>query len=99
MCRPNKKCSCNCNLKEQKLLNEKINLALSSLKKRETVKQARIAHDAILSMYELCQKSNVENEFFLKMLDNAYSTINKILTVLVVQNTYEPNNNIPTNKI
>lgn len=92
MCNNNKSCSCKCKkqkVNETKLLQEVINLELSSIKKREALKQARISMDALLSLYELCHKSNVQNKNFLSILDNAYDNVNTLLTVLVVQDKSE----------
>jgi len=89
MCNNNKKCSCSCKknkFNETVLLQEVINLEISSSRKIEALKQARVANEAILSLYELCQKSGVKNPDFLSILDKAYSNTNALLTVLVVQN-------------
>lgn len=90
MCGENKKCSCKCNknkINESVLLQEKVNLKLNENSKTELLKQSKIAIESYMSMYNLCEKENINNKKVLDLLDEAYAKTNEMLTLFVVQNT------------
>ena len=91
MCKNKKNCTCTCNtnLNESILLQEKINLVLTSNYKKELLKQTRIALDALLSVYDICEKANINKNDFLNLVDDAFSNTNEMLTILVVQDSVE----------
>lgn len=84
MCNNNKKCACNCK-KETKLLGEAIDLNINPNRQREAVKYAKNAHDSLMSIYSLSQKSDVTNKIFLDILDKSFQSVNTLLSILVMQ--------------
>ena len=67
----------------------KVNLKLTSNTKRELIKRAKVALDAIYSIYDICERLNIEQKQFIDNLDEAFEGTNEMLTLLVTQNSIE----------
>jgi len=106
MCENKKDCSCGCSTKKplteakkikipeikksDKILFEKIDLKLTSNTKRELVKQAKAALDALYSIYDISEKQNISMPSFLDTVDSSFENANKLLTLLVTQESVVP---------
>jgi len=73
--------------KQVELLQEKVNLNITSNCKKDLLKQIRIASDALLTIYDIVERQNISQKQFEDLLDDAFSNVNELLTVLVVQET------------
>lgn len=67
----------------------KVNMKLSSNTKRELIKKAKTALDAIYLMYDICEKQGITSRSFVKNLDMAFEGANEMLTILVTQESTE----------
>ena len=74
---------------KKKELLEKINLKLTSNTKIELVKQAKIALDAMYTIYSQCEKRDVEHDGFLDIVDSTFEKISELLAVLIGQESIE----------
>ena len=70
-------------------LNEGVDLKLKSNSKKEMIKQATIAHDALLNLYNHVEKNDIKKAQVMNLLDDSFTGINKLLTILVVQNSID----------
>lgn len=71
------------------LTEAKINLKLTSNSKRELIKQAKTALDAIYAIYNVCEKQGIESKPFMKQLEKSFEGTNEMLTMLVIQDSIE----------
>ena len=67
----------------------KVNLKLSSNTKRDLIKKAKTALDAVYSIYDTCERLNIDNVKFINYVDDAFEGINEALTLLVCQNSVD----------
>ncbi len=79
-------------LKDGEIINEasKVNLKLSSNAKRDLIKKAKTALDAIYQIYDICERLGVDNSKFIDWIDEAFEGTNEALTILVCQNSIDP---------
>lgn len=77
---------------ENNQINEasRVNLKLTSNAKRDLIKKAKTALDAIYAIYDICERLGIDNQKFVDQLDEAFEGTNEMLTILVVQNSIEP---------
>lgn len=75
--------------KQKRKILEKINLKLPSNTKTEFVKQAKVALDAIYTLYVKMEKKDVDNEVFLNLIDNVFEDLNRILVILISQQSVD----------
>lgn len=76
---------------EVKNLNEasKVNLKLSSNSKRDLIRKAKTALDAIYQIYDICERLGIDNSKFIDWIDEAFEGTNEALTILVTQESIE----------
>lgn len=81
----------NLGISDYKIIEEgkKINLKINSNTKRELIKNAKTALDAIYYIYNIIEKQSIENTSFSKDLDKAFEGTNAMLTNLVIQNSID----------
>jgi len=75
--------------KQVELLQEKVNLQVTSNCKKDLLKQIRIASDALLTIYDIVEKQNINQKQFEDLLDDAFSNVNELLTIAVVQESID----------
>ena len=67
----------------------KVNLKLSSNVKRDLIKKAKTALDAIYAIYDITERLNIDAKSFVDNLDGAFESTNDLLTLLVTQESIE----------
>lgn len=67
----------------------KVNLKLSSNVKRELIKKAKSALDAIYSIYDITERLGIDAKPFVDYLDGGFEGVNEMLTLLVTQESVE----------
>ena len=67
----------------------KVNLKLSSNAKRELIKKAKTALDAIYAIYDITERLSIDAKPFVDNLDGAFEGTNDLLTLLVTQESVE----------